>query len=235
MSLLGPFSKGFPVAFRSDGDTTRDAFGKHIQEIDRIYGYLNALDAGKASADEISGSLGDLNTVLTQHINSSNPHPNWKPSFSFSDLSGTVDASKVSGKLTQATIDASRVNGLTALITGSIPEASGDGITSSSLAGNGYVKFKNGLIIQWGVVEATEENLVSANTSQDTWDIEYSYPTQFQSSCFLLHVRRSNSDNQLKFGYEIKSKGTSSFTIRYSDITKPQTYHTTLSYIAIGK
>ena len=178
MSLLGPFSKGFPVAFRSDGDTTRDAFGKHIQEIDRIYGYLNALDAGKASADEISGSLGDLNTVLTQHINSSNPHPNWKPSFSFSDLSGTVDASKVSGKLTQATIDASRVNGLTALITGSIPEAGGDGITSSNLAGNGYVKFKNGLIIQWGV-----------HTKDDAggkWEHSVTFPIPFPNICYTV-------------------------------------------------
>ena len=34
-SDLGPFNVGYPVDFRTGGDTTRDAFGKHIQEIMR--------------------------------------------------------------------------------------------------------------------------------------------------------------------------------------------------------
>ena len=37
MGLLGPFNVNYPVIFRSGGDTTRVAFGKHIQEIERIY------------------------------------------------------------------------------------------------------------------------------------------------------------------------------------------------------
>ena len=68
MALVGPFSKGFAVNFKSGGDTTRDAFGKHIQEIDRIYGYLNALDAGKVSADEVSNIAKDV-TTLTNKVN----------------------------------------------------------------------------------------------------------------------------------------------------------------------
>ena len=67
MALVGPFSKGFAVNFKSGGDTTRDAFGKHIQEIDRIYGYLNALDAGKVSASEVS-DIANKVTTLTNKI-----------------------------------------------------------------------------------------------------------------------------------------------------------------------
>ena len=54
VTLLGsPWHEKFPVAFRSGGDTTRDAFGKHINEIKRIYELLNALDSGKLSAGDI--------------------------------------------------------------------------------------------------------------------------------------------------------------------------------------
>ena len=36
---------GYPVDFRSNGDTTKEAFSKHINEIKRIYSYLNDLEA----------------------------------------------------------------------------------------------------------------------------------------------------------------------------------------------
>lgn len=116
--LLGPWSVGYPVRFYSGGDTTREAFRKHISEIERIYGLLNALDRGKAGTADISDAL-------TNHINSSNPHPNWKPKMSMSDLTGTIDfsritgdldASRVTGLLSRARIDASHVNNLEALI-----------------------------------------------------------------------------------------------------------------------
>ena len=62
--LLGPWGVIYPVNFYSGGDTTSQAFGKHIQEIARIYGLLNALDAGKAGSDEIAegiaGALGNI-------------------------------------------------------------------------------------------------------------------------------------------------------------------------------
>ena len=160
-----PVGVGYPVDFRSGGDTTRDAFGKHIQEIERIYGMLNALDAGKVGASDVSGSIGSVNSSLTAHINSSNPHPNWKPS-----LSG------LSGKL-----DASRISGLTSLIDGRIPAASGDGITSGSLNDNGYVKFKNGLIIQWGKT-ANQFSYVAPSTATTH---KFS-ALEFPEECFVV-------------------------------------------------
>ena len=44
------FKVGYPVDFRSGGDTTQQAFGKHIQEIVKIYGDLNALNAESLSS-----------------------------------------------------------------------------------------------------------------------------------------------------------------------------------------
>ena len=89
MALLGPFSVGYPVIFRSGGDTTRNAFGKHIQEIERIYGILNALDAGKISADDLQGKL-----------------DGFKPTVSFNDITGYLDMSRITGNL-----DFSRITG----------------------------------------------------------------------------------------------------------------------------
>ena len=193
MSLLGPFSVGYPVAFRSGGDTTREAFGKHIQEIERIYGILNALDAGKLSSGDMAGSL-------DAHIQSTNPHPNWKPNISFSDLSGSIDASKISGSLanatipagnvignlTQATIDYSKVNGLQNFVNGLITAAgvgsgggSGDGIIMSNLSKKGYAKFNNGLIANWNSTTAEKMTV-------DSGGLKETFAQPFSSSCFCL-------------------------------------------------
>ena len=172
-TLIGPFNVGYPVNFTSGGDTTRDAFSKHIQEIERIYGYLNALDAGKVSASDVSsltGAVGSLNTYLTNHINSTNPHPNYSPSWSdltnkpnLADLSGNLPMSRITGNL-----DASRITNL--------PD-SGDGITDDDISGNGYVKFNNGLIIQWGV---------DLKDASGAWEHSVTFPIAFPSICFSV-------------------------------------------------
>lgn len=154
MAAIEEFSVGYPVKFWTGGDTTRDAFGRLIQEIERIYGILNALGTGKASYEEIA-------SAVSAHKYESNPHPNWKPSMSFSDLAGSVDASKVLGKLPNATIDAGKVNGLEAYVKGLIPDTSGNnesGITDSSLNDSGYIKFGNGLMFQWGICSMDYNN-----------------------------------------------------------------------------
>ena len=86
MSTLSssPFEVGYPVRFYSGGDTTREAFQKHIQEIERIYQIINQLDADKISSGDID---------LSSHINAANPHPN----LSLDTLGGTIPASKITG------------------------------------------------------------------------------------------------------------------------------------------
>ena len=175
MSLgLGPWQVEFPVRFWSGGDTTREAFGKHIEEIKTIYGILNAINAAAVTSDSLDGTLGSLDASLKAHIDSTNPHPNWKPSLSFDDITGDLDASRVHGELTNATIDASRVNNLKSFIKDNAPDK-GDGITKSNNSENGYVKFGNGLIIQWG------HSFVDS-ISEKTYDINF--PVAFSSSCF---------------------------------------------------
>ncbi len=202
MALIGPFSKGYPVDFKSSGDTTRNAFGKHIQEIERIYGYLNALDAGKVSASDVSGlsgSIGNISSQLQAHIDSTNPHPNWKPSVGWSDLTGTkpnladfggnLDASRVSGKLSNANIDTSGVNGLKSFVEGLIPSGggggSGTGITSLfSTAKTGYAKFGDLLTIQWG--ETGTYNISGNGSIGNTEVHSENFATNFTSACYVL-------------------------------------------------
>lgn len=101
-----PYSVAFPVNFTSEGDTTRDAFRKHMDEITRIYGILTGIDADTMDTDAVSA-------MLQRHIDSANPHPNYTPSVSWTnvtnkpgldDLSGTLTASKGLTGLTARTV-----------------------------------------------------------------------------------------------------------------------------------
>ena len=235
MPLIGPFSVGFPVNFSSGGDTTKKAFKKHIDEITRIYGYLNALDAGKVSASDVSGLSGSISGVssqLTAHINSSTPHPNWKPTLS--SLDGNLDVSRITGNWplskTSGTLDASKVSGLDAAITAKIPASSGDGITDSTLNTNGYVKFKNGLIIQWGVHKAVS----------GAWEHSVTFPIPFPNTCYTVvatcfpnegtAARQYGDDWESDF--YINNWNTSGFNA-FSHVEDKGA--TDLTYIAIGK
>ena len=178
-----PWSVQYPVNFSPSGDTTSQAFKKHIEEIKKIYGYLNELNSSKLSASDLSSSLSGINTNLTTHINSSNPHPNYKPSVSFSDLTGTLSLSdtRLTGNLPMSRItgnlDASRISNLTSLVDSRIPADKGDGITDDDISGNGYVKFNNGLIIQWGV---------DLKDASGAWEHSVTFPIAFPSVCFSV-------------------------------------------------
>ena len=155
MALTGPFSVEYPVNFYSGGDTTKEAFGKHIQEIQRIYGLINSLNADKVSASElttlttkintIDNSISNVQTNLTNHINSSNPHPNWLVNLA-TQVTDQLSASKVLGTLTNATIAANKVTGLKSYVEDLVP----DDITGK-VDPYGYLEFPNGIIVQWGM------------------------------------------------------------------------------------
>ena len=162
----------YPIDFRSGGDSVKEAFSKVIEEIRTIYGILNylvlqdlsdeqkaAVLTGKISMDRITGNLAS------------------------SRISGNIEAGKVSGALSLATIDSGRVNGLADYVNNLIAESEssqaapdkGDGITDSRMGENGYVKYGNGLIMQWGNVTVNSNDAV-----------EVSYPMIFPTACYSL-------------------------------------------------
>ncbi len=190
--LLGPFNIGFPVAFEPGGDTTRDAFDKHIHEIEKIYGILNALDNGKVSSYDLDKLGNDLDKSLQDHIASTNPHPKWK--ISFDDLTGELDGSKLKGRieaslvyglLSNAYIEAGHVNGLEALVKSLIPDGgSGDGITDMKSEENGYIKFANGFIVQWG-----------KDTPEGSGARTVTFPISFSSKCLNVQCTTHITEN----------------------------------------
>lgn len=227
MAILGSFSEGFPVDFRSGGDTTKDAFGKHIQEIKKIYGILNSLDNGKVAAD-------DVTTAIKNHINSDNPHPNWKPSLAFSDLTGDIDASKVVGTLTNANIGANKVLGLEDFINDVIPDYYG--IIFYQNKPNGYAQFTNGLIVQWGYKEYT---VTGDDSETKKW---VSFPKNFPNTLFnvVLTLGQTKTDcnyrNNLFFQVIYDTFSTSGFYFypQYADEVGNYQDPVRCYYIAIG-
>lgn len=61
-----PVDVQYKVNFYSGGDTTRNAFNKHINEFIRIYGLLNALDTAKVSASDISSLTSTISSLTTK-------------------------------------------------------------------------------------------------------------------------------------------------------------------------
>ena len=124
------YAVSYPVLFEPGGDTTRDAFSRHIQEFEAVYGILNELADKELSEEELSElQTGDIE---------------------MSRVKGDLDGSRITGVLSGATIPGGNVTGIREEIVKILPEASGYGITESSFESPGYVKFANGLIVQWG-------------------------------------------------------------------------------------
>ena len=240
MALLWttPIKPAFPVNFYSGGDTTKNAFHKHIQEIERIYDLLNALDAGKLSSGEVDNSIGNLNTSLTNHINSTKPHPNWKPSFS--DISGTLDASNVVGALTNATIAHSNVTGLEDYVKGLI-ESEGGGVDDEKLEDNGYIELSNGLIIQWGTTDILKASVWTETNNYARTAGTRPFKKAFTDKCYSLSLQVNAPDviytralgsalshnittssrvfyiNETMFSFEIIMRGFNSESLIYGD------------------
>lgn len=232
--ISGPYSAAFPVNFTSKGDTTRDAFQKHMNEIARIYGILTDFDKDVANAESISGSL-------TNHINSSNPHPNWTPSVSWGNVTnkpniatlnsdGTLPASKVKGDLSNATIASGNVTGLEKFVNDKIPANSGDGITSKNLGTTGYVKFNNGFMLQWG----NTGTIFDANETTKT----VNFSVGFTSSCYKVFLVVKNSQGSKETDFDIHLVGVykDHFDVLLQNMSGLDGPVTTLSvdYLAIG-
>ena len=233
---LGPFSVVFPVNFVSGGDTTREAFRKHIHEIEKIYEVLNALNADKVSADALSGlggTVGSLNTALTNHINSTTPHPNWKPSISWSDLTNKPNLADLNGNLPTSrltgNLDTSRINGLQGFVENLLPDDSNDYIDLESLNEEGHLRFKNGFWIQWGV------------TSVEGFSATHNFPNMF-NQCYMV-IAQIVTDISPGTGYTVPSLllvGWDTKKFQYKIIsegfTASQLNETCkISYIALGK
>jgi len=227
IDLTKPFDVTYPVNFYSGGDTTKDAFGKHIQEIERIYGILNAINADKLSASE-------LTTKLNAHINSSNPHPNLNINNTLGDLpvsrvSGNWPTSRLSGNL-----EYTRINGLSDYVSSFIPADKGYGIVDYKiLDAHGYQKFGNNFMIQWGRTPA-----LSTNVSETT---RYTviFPTSFTTLYAIftqMHTAKTTWDTENRdIVVRVMNKSASGFTFFY-DYTNPDamTEGMYISFLALG-
>ena len=224
---IGPWDPQYPVNFYESGDTVTQAFGKHIQEIERIYGLLNALDADKVSGAELAeilrsyvtltylnARLGDYvtNATFNSHVNSGDPHPNLQ----LSTLRGSLGFDRITGNLgfdrVTGNIPANRINGLNEAIDARLPSGGG-GLTIET--GTGYVQFSNGFMMQWGSVSATGND-----SSGGTGTADFAKP--FSRLAFVLVSSRSGAP----FSY--------SYTGTSVTVSVDTNTHANCNYFALG-
>ena len=92
--------------------------------------------------------------------------------------------------------------------------ANNGGIVDSLLAQNGYVKFANGLILQWGINSAGN----NGSEGKSGW---YAFPVNFNSACFALFcgLRNTDTNNPTKYDSEVQPRNwtTSKFNVYKQD------------------
>ena len=111
---------------------------------------------------------------------------------------GAVTASGAMYSATPGTSDNSTRVATTAFVQSlinSLKGSIGGAIVASNLAQNGYVKFSNGLILQWGYIGLTG----------NSWEGEigpYNFPVAFNNQCFLVLPSLCNNDNTNPISYD---------------------------------
>ena len=176
------YEPGYPVNFYAGGDTTREAFSKHIQEILKIYGILNALQSTKADSTAVTKAIEDAKTLLTDkiattkteltdaltnHINSTDPHPNLQ----LTTLKGNLPASRVSGTLSESQlpyISSSKITGNfgTSQITGLEAMIKNSSTPLGTInKKKGYMQFSNGFTMQWDITDPNETHISETTTN----------------------------------------------------------------------
>lgn len=119
--------------------------------------------------------------------------------------------------LTPATSDNSTKIATTAFVK-SVLSSSGNGLATYSKAKNGYYKFANGLIIQWGEV-ASGTNIVTVTL-----------PTAFTSTNYQLSAQQVVDNNQESWPPNVGNKTTTAFNLN----TRGGAVNIPKSWIAIG-
>ena len=152
--------------------------------------YGNVISIGGTGDNELFlGWQNDARPYYRNKIDVSNDWTSWRPLAFISDInyyaptktgsgaSGTwgINISGNAGSATNAdTVDGYHASDLLNKITA----ANTGGIVAASLTENGYVKFANGLILQWG-------NLVGPTTDDWVW-VTTTFPIAFASVCFSV-------------------------------------------------
>lgn len=185
------YSPGYSIDTRAGGDTVLGAFEKYNAEAVKIYGILNALKDNDLTPSE-------LEELKTGNISGSRITGTVAGKIDGSNITGNVAGWLVLGALTQATIAAQKVTGLTDFVNdiidaGGGSEDKGYGITQSSLNSNGYVKFGNGLIVQWG-----KHDVEKSTGNSQLADI--TFPTGFSVTCYCVMLSVQLKDSSVIYG-----------------------------------
>ena len=117
----------------------------------------------------------------------------------FIEIDNVTHAYYATYSTTQATTDNSTKVATTEFVRNLINQFKNDGtlggIVGGSLTQNGWVKFSNGLILQWGNIGLTG----------NSWEGEigpYNFPVAFNNQCFLVLPSLCNNDNTNPISYD---------------------------------
>lgn len=165
-------------------------FGYYISGSYIYFGLSNASYSGECSVTPLNISSNSRHEASNYKNDSTIPSgwtpvtieklaPITSPAFSGSPTAPTPSTSDNGTRIATTAFVQSLINSLKGSIGGII--------SAASLNENGYVKFSNGFIVQWGRVHLTDSN----------WEGEvgpFNFPISFSSSCFFVLPSMGNND-----------------------------------------
>ena len=229
---LEPFEVGYPIDFRRGGDTTKQFAAKTIQEVARIYDYMNALRVEMADQSAIEQALATARSELNSHKTSTNPHPNWSVNLT-GQTTGNLDASRVSGKLSNATIDYGSVNGLSDYVSqnGGLRWEHQADIDYPNGTKMGNAKFSTGLQMLYG----SEKHGSKVYTNEE--EFSFTFPFSFYDPpLVLLTIRVAILLNDYNAHLQLKEVSETGFTyvLQFAHGYPASAVEFTMNYFAIG-
>ena len=215
LSLYQVYNNGYPVSYGNLLSIGGAGGGELLAEwsggdkgIGHLY-YRNRRDSGNLWSDWRT-------VAFTSDINS------FAPTKTGGGASGTWGIN-ISGNAASAT-NADKLDGYHASdIINKISAANTGGIVAASLTENGYVKFANGLILQWGIITEPKVN-------EEVW-VTNTFPIAFASACFSVTCCVEIINNYPEsVGFMVRNVKTNSVDIRY----RSDSHGRNLRWLALG-
>ena len=180
-----PYELGYPVNFYSGGDTTREAFGKHIQEFSKVYGILNSLQSTKADSTAVTQAINDAKTELNGNINTAK-----------SDLTTALNTAK---STLQTNIDGVQTN-LTTHINSSTPHPN---LTFDGIKGLLATSRLSGTISD-SQISGVSSNKITGTFSTDKISGLQSFVENNIPDEFRIITKKSSDQSCVQFGNEFR-------------------------------
>lgn len=205
------------------GNVTAGEFKTGLNQLYEVVDVLNKIDPAVLINEKVSASEKKTNEAIEKaKVTKVSQLENDKKFLVAADLSNktTIEDSAVPQVVKEAISNVAKKEDIPKNLSQLLDDKKQLGIVAGSLTENGWVRFANGLILQWGK---------HLPTSSNWWKYKVTFPVQFSSSVLGIVVQRIEDYNESSINATlIRRYDSSGFTLNNSTYSE-------FWYVAIGR